>query len=94
MLLTWPTQQVNSASCGSPGHCAAGGLYSDTPYTYQAFIVNQSQHGGTWGKARRPRPGLDLVSVVPGTGQLRRGRVLHRQRRPRAGIRGLAQHIR
>jgi hypothetical protein len=43
--------QVNSVSCGSPGHCAAGGLYSDTPYTFQAFVVNQSQHGGTLGKA-------------------------------------------
>jgi hypothetical protein len=50
---------VNTVSCASAGNCSAGGEYTtSTPYTTQAFVVNETN--GTWGTA----------AEVPGTGPL------------------------
>ena len=48
----------NTVSCTSPGNCDAGGLYSDTANSTQAFIIDEV--GGTWGSAQE----------VPGTATL------------------------
>ena len=34
--------QVNSVSCGSPGNCSAGGVYSDSSGHGQGFIANRT----------------------------------------------------
>lgn len=49
---------VAVVSCGSPGNCAAGGLYHTGPTEVQAFVVNEVN--GKWGNAGQ----------VPGTGIL------------------------
>jgi D-alanine-D-alanine ligase-like ATP-grasp enzyme len=48
----------NSVSCGSTGHCSAGGVYESSANVYQAFVVNEN--GGKWGRAKE----------VPGTAAL------------------------
>lgn len=40
---------LDSLSCGAPGDCSAGGLYSDKVGLEQAFVV--SEVNGTWGDA-------------------------------------------
>ncbi len=55
--------EVLSVSCGSPGNCALGGRYADSPghsYT-QAFVADESS--GTWGDAEE----------VPNTAALNKG---------------------
>jgi len=49
---------LNDISCTSPGYCDAGGLYSDTANSTQAFIIDEVD--GTWGNAQE----------VPGTATL------------------------
>ena len=43
--------QVNSVSCGAAGDCSAGGTYSDSGSTSQAFVVTQAN--GIWGTAKK-----------------------------------------
>ena len=83
-----------SVSCASAGNCSAGGYYTDGSRHSQAFVA--SEVNGTWHTAievpgtARPQPGRasgGQLGVVCLGGQLRRGRVLHRQLRPRAGVR-------
>jgi hypothetical protein len=50
-----------SVSCAPPGKCAAGGIYSDSSGSGQAFVV--SAVNGTWGTAEQ----------VPGTAALNQG---------------------
>jgi hypothetical protein len=49
---------LNAVSCTSPGNCDAGGIYSDTANSTQAFIIDEVD--GTWGSAQE----------VPGTATL------------------------
>jgi hypothetical protein len=49
---------LNDVSCTSPGDCDAGGLYSDTANSTQAFTIDEVN--GTWGNAQE----------VPGTAVL------------------------
>jgi D-alanine-D-alanine ligase-like ATP-grasp enzyme len=49
--------QIISVSCASAGNCTAGGSYTDSSRTQQAFVV--SQVNGTWRKAEAV-PGLGL----------------------------------
>jgi hypothetical protein len=37
-----PEADLNSVSCGSPGHCSAGGSYTDSSSGFQAFVVSQA----------------------------------------------------
>ena len=53
---------VNSVSCASAGNCSAGGYYTDSSNSRQAFVV--SEVSGTWGTA----------TEVPGTAALNTGR--------------------
>ena len=82
--------EITSVSCASAGNCSAGGYYPDSSGHEQAFVVSEAN--GTWGTADRgarhrgPQPGRgrrDRLGVVRLGGQLRRGRVLQRQLRPR-----------
>jgi hypothetical protein len=52
---------VSSVSCNSPGNCDAGGYYTDSANSFQAFVV--SEVSGTWGNA----------GEVPGTAPLNQG---------------------
>ncbi len=52
---------VWSLSCASAGNCAGGGLYANSTYTSQAFVV--AEHNGVWGAAEE----------VPGTATLNSG---------------------
>src|SRR5579871_6905926 len=52
---------VESVSCASAGHCAAGGSYVDGAFHRQAFVVGEKK--GLWGKAVE----------VPGTAALNLG---------------------
>src|SRR5215471_9204694 len=52
---------IGSVSCASAGTCSAGGGYTDSSGTHQAFVVSQT--GGTWHAAIE----------VPGTAALNRG---------------------
>ena len=52
---------VWSLSCASAGNCAGGGLYANSTYTSQAFVV--AEHNGVWGAAEE----------VPGTATLNTG---------------------
>jgi hypothetical protein len=52
---------VDSLSCGSAGHCSAGGFYVDAANHQQALVV--SEVNGTWGTAKE----------VPGTATLNHG---------------------
>ncbi len=52
---------VNSVSCRSAGNCSAGGFYTDSSGSFQAFIV--SEVSGAWGQA----------AEVPGTAMLNTG---------------------
>jgi hypothetical protein len=47
-------------SCGSAGHCAAGGYYTDKAMHHHAYVVSQGK--GTWGRAQLI-PGLALLSA-------------------------------
>ncbi len=49
---------LDSVSCTSPGDCDAGGFYSDTANSTQAFIIDEVN--GTWGS----------VQETPGTAEL------------------------
>jgi len=53
--------EVLTVSCGSPGNCGAGGLYTDSAGNQEAFVA--SLVNGTWSKARE----------VPGTSSLNKG---------------------
>ena len=52
--------QVNSVSCGAAGDCSAGGTYSDSGSTSQAFVVTQAN--GNWGTAKEV-PGTAALNV-------------------------------
>jgi len=52
--------QVNSVSCGAAGDCSAGGTYSDSGSTSQAFVVTQAN--GIWGTAKEV-PGTAALNV-------------------------------
>jgi hypothetical protein len=54
--------ETSSVSCASAGNCSAGGYYSDSSGSQQAFVVSQAS--GTWGTAIE----------VPGTAALNQGR--------------------
>jgi hypothetical protein len=54
------TPDLDSVSCASAGHCAAGGYYAGRS-DFQPFVVNEKD--GTWGK----------VIEVPGLSALNRG---------------------
>ena len=60
-LNTGEDAEVNSASCGSAGNCAAGGDYSSA-HSQQGFVA--VERNGRWGKA----------TEVPGLGVLNTGR--------------------
>ena len=47
--------RIGGLSCGSPGNCTAGGLYTDSSGHDQAFV--DSQVNGIWGKAKEV-PGI------------------------------------
>jgi hypothetical protein len=51
---------INSMSCPSTGHCAAGGYYRDAAHHGQAFVVNEIN--GTWDKAQKVR-GLAALNI-------------------------------
>ena len=51
---------VNSLSCGWPGDCLAGGVYSDPQGDRYTFVV--SQVNGTWGNAHQV-PGMAAVAA-------------------------------
>jgi hypothetical protein len=53
--------QVDSIACSSSGNCAAGGYYSDTTATNQAFVVNETN--GTWSTAIEV-PGTAALNVA------------------------------
>jgi len=48
-LNTGKYAQLTSVACGSAGNCAAGGLYTGSGGSLQAFIV--SEKSGAWGRA-------------------------------------------
>jgi hypothetical protein len=66
-LNTGASAQVASVSCSSAGNCSAGGDYSTTTPTGEAFVVKQT--GGTWGTAKEV-PGLVTINTG-GEAQLR-----------------------
>lgn len=51
--------EVTSLSCGSPGNCAAGGVYTDSSNQSKAFVLGQVN--GTWGPAEKV-PDTDALS--------------------------------
>ncbi|HEV2372455.1 MAG TPA: hypothetical protein VGS19_09805 [Streptosporangiaceae bacterium] len=57
--------EVNSVSCVTPGNCSAGGYYTDTSFSQQAFVVNQTN--GTWGSAEE-LPGFASLDTGLGGG--------------------------
>jgi len=54
---------VESVSCGGAGYCAAGGFYSDSPFTSQAFLV--AENGGVW-STRVEVPGTAALNLGGG----------------------------
>jgi hypothetical protein len=60
-LNTGGDAQITSMSCSSPGNCAAGGSYTGSFESSQAFVVDET--GGVWGQAIE----------VPGTATLNQG---------------------
>jgi hypothetical protein len=53
--------QISSISCTGTSNCSAGGLYTDSNFNTQSFVVDET--GGTWGTAEE----------VPGSASLDRG---------------------
>jgi hypothetical protein len=51
---------LNAVSCTTPGNCNAGGLYSDTANSTQAFIIDEVD--GTWGSAQEA-PGTAILNA-------------------------------
>ncbi len=54
---------VATVSCASPGHCSAGGSYDTSPFTFQAFVVNEVR--GIWRTAIEV-PGTSALNVAGG----------------------------
>ena len=87
--------QVLSVSCWRAGRCAAGGFYTDASQHQQAFVVDETN--GRWREAEEVPGSAELnagggaqvlsVSCPPG-GECAGGRLLLRQRREPAGLRG------
>jgi len=48
-LNTGGNAEALSVSCAAAGSCSAGGLYTDAPVHFQAFVVTETN--GRWGKA-------------------------------------------
>ena len=56
---------VNQVSCGSPGNCAAVGIYTDAGHHQQVFVANEKN--GTWNNALE-LPGLAALNKGGGAG--------------------------
>ncbi len=54
---------LESVSCAGAGDCAAGGYYSDGPFSGQAFLV--AEHSGVWG-TRTQVPGTEPLNLGGG----------------------------
>jgi hypothetical protein len=57
------SSSLRSVSCSSAGNCAAGGYYSDSPSSQQAFLVAET--GGVWG-TRSEVPGTEPLNLGGG----------------------------
>jgi hypothetical protein len=57
-LNTGTFAQVNSVSCAAVGACSAGGWYTTSKATSQAFVVSEAN--GIWGKAKQVPGSLTL----------------------------------
>jgi hypothetical protein len=63
-LNTGGLAQISAIQCGSPGNCSAGGIYLDSTFNNQPFLVTET--GGTWGSAAGV-PGISaLEQGIPG----------------------------